>query len=444
MSWSIFEGGGSDGSVAVAWAKQFLQALGAPLTASNIAFVYNWEKAEGAGGVNNPLNQGPDPNHPDYSGGSQYGGGAADYATWNDGIQGAVDYLNMSNYAAVKQALMNGDGASARSALVASPWAANHYDNGSSFPNETPPGGTAVDLTAASSSIVNTTPSLDMPTLEQESGIAAAVVNSSPELKRLFQEAVSGGWSTARFTSQLQNTAWYKSHSDTYRQFLLTRYTDPATYNQNMKQEVVHIQMAAASMGAVISQAYATNLASSALAYNWSSEQLQNILAGSVWYTSTGHLGGDAGKQEMTLRGLAASNGVDFDQNWYLDAARKIEQGVQSEQYYEGLIRKQAATTYKAYANQINSGMNLSDLASGYIQSMSKVLEINSPTLNDPTIRKALQWTNPSTNQVEQMPIWQFEDQLRQDPRWLKTDNARDSMYSVAHTVLQNFGFMGA
>jgi hypothetical protein len=289
-----------------------------------------------------------------------------------------------------------------------------------------------------------TTPTLDMATLESESGIASAVVNSDPELKRLFQNAVSGGWSTARFTSELQNTSWFKNHSDSYRQFLLTRYTDPATYNQNLKQEILHIQTTAASMGAVISQAYATNLASSALAYNWTSEQLQNALAGSVWYRWTGHLGGDAGKQEMTLRGLAANNGVSFDDNFFLDAARQIEAGTQSEQYYEGWIREQAAKQYKAYGDQIKSGMNLSDLASTYMQSMSKVLEVNTPTLSDPTIRKALQWTNPQTNQVEQMPIWQFEDQLRQDPRWLKTDNARDSMYSVAHTVLQNFGFMGA
>lgn len=442
MAWSIFEGGGSNGSIAVDWARQFLTALGAPLTDSNISFVYNWERAEGGGGVNNPLNQGPVPGRPDLSGGTQYGGGASDYASWNAGIEGAVAYLNMSNFAAIKQALMNGDGAAARSALIASPWAASHYNNGSSFPNSTPPGGSAVDLTAVSPSIASAQPKLDMATLEQQYGIAAAVINSDKQLRDLFSQAISQGLSTAAFTAKLQNTAWFKNHSDSQRQLLLTQYTDPATYAQNIKQEFTHVQVTAAGLGAILSERYCMSLAQQALAHNWSSEQLQQALAGSIWYTSTGHLGGDAGKQEMTLRALAANNGVDFDQNWYLNAARSVEAGTQSEQYYEGQIRQQAANTYKAYANQINSGMNLSDLASTYMQSMSKVLEINTPTLSDPTIRKALQWTNPSTKAVEQMPIWQFEDQLRQDPRWQQTNNARDSMYSVAHQVLQNFGFM--
>lgn len=135
MAWSIFSNGGGNGA-AVTWAKDFLTALGAPVTSGNMQFVYDWELAEGGGGKYNPLNQGPVPGHSELTTtGSQYGGGAADYASYNAGIQGAVDYVNMPNYTAVKAALMNNDPAAARSALIQSPWAASHYGNGSSFPN---------------------------------------------------------------------------------------------------------------------------------------------------------------------------------------------------------------------------------------------------------------------------------------------------------------------
>jgi hypothetical protein len=38
--------------------------------------------------------------------------------------------------------------------------------------------------------------------------------------------------------------------------------------------------------------------------------------------------------------------------------------------------------------------------------------------------------------------IWQFENDLRKDPLWKKTQNAQDSAMQVAHQVLQNFGMV--
>jgi len=39
------------------------------------------------------------------------------------------------------------------------------------------------------------------------------------------------------------------------------------------------------------------------------------------------------------------------------------------------------------------------------------------------------------------MPLGDFEKQVRQDPRWLSTDNAQDSIMSNAHRVLVDMGF---
>ena len=139
MAWSIFREGGGD-PVAVGWAHALLRAIGAPETPGNVQFVYQWEKAEGGGGKYNPLNQGPVPSHPELTTtGSQYGGGAADYASWDAGIQGAADYLNMGNYSAVKAALIANNPDQARHALWSSPWAASHYGFGSQWPNVSTP-----------------------------------------------------------------------------------------------------------------------------------------------------------------------------------------------------------------------------------------------------------------------------------------------------------------
>lgn len=140
MAWSIFTQGGGKGA-AVTWANDLLDAIGAPKSPGNVQVIYDWEVSEGAGGKYNPLNQGPTPGHPEYTTtGSQYGGGAADYASWNAGMQGAVAYLNMPNFKAIKTALVGGNSTAARNAIINSPWAASHYGHGSSFSNAAVPG----------------------------------------------------------------------------------------------------------------------------------------------------------------------------------------------------------------------------------------------------------------------------------------------------------------
>jgi hypothetical protein len=140
MAWSIFKEGGGKGT-AQAWAQSLLQAIGAPVTPSNTQVIYDWEVSEGGGGKYNPLNQGPVPGHPELTTtGSQFGGGAADYKSYSAGIQGAADYLSMSNFKAIQQALKAGNADAARAAIIASPWAGSHYANGSAFSTEPLPG----------------------------------------------------------------------------------------------------------------------------------------------------------------------------------------------------------------------------------------------------------------------------------------------------------------
>jgi hypothetical protein len=73
---------------------------------------------------------------------------------------------------------------------------------------------------------------------------------------------------------------------------------------------------------------------------------------------------------------------------------------------------------------------------------MSQILELPGGSINlfDPTVKKALQYKDPTTGQSTVKPLWQFENELRGDPRWKKTQNAQDSLMQVAHHVLSDFG----
>jgi hypothetical protein len=41
------------------------------------------------------------------------------------------------------------------------------------------------------------------------------------------------------------------------------------------------------------------------------------------------------------------------------------------------------------------------------------------------------------------MPLWDFEQQLRKDPRWLNTNRAQNDITGVASAVMQMFGLRG-
>jgi hypothetical protein len=102
-----------------------------------------------------------------------------------------------------------------------------------------------------------------------------------------------------------------------------------------------------------------------------------------------------------------------------------------------------AKSKYQHFADQIDRGMTVSAIASPYIQSMSNLLEIPSSEigLDDYNVNKALTSMTADGKQQAQ-PLWQFETELRKDPRWAKTKNARDAMDSTARSVLSSFGLV--
>jgi len=75
---------------------------------------------------------------------------------------------------------------------------------------------------------------------------------------------------------------------------------------------------------------------------------------------------------------------------------------------------------------------------------MAQTFELNPGDIDlfDPTIRKSLQASDPTTGKITMKPLWQFEQELKRDRRWLATDNARDTLMSTTRGVLQKWGLV--
>ena len=107
----------------------------------------------------------------------------------------------------------------------------------------------------------------------------------------------------------------------------------------------------------------------------------------------------------------------------------------------EAELARLAQSKYVALAERIKGGETVREIADPYIQSMTKLLEINGQnvTLNDPLIQKALQSRDPKGQPTTQT-LYEFEQVLRNDARWARTKNAQDQMSSTANEVLKTFG----
>jgi hypothetical protein len=304
-----------------------------------------------------------------------------------------------------------------------------------------PSGGSSSNFSTGSTA----TPKLSSAELAEQYGFVSSFLNSNKELKKLFQDAVAGGWSADKFQAKLRNTKWWKGHSKDEREWLLQLKADPATAKQEMSQAQVKIKQLANQMGMIMTkdiQKYLDKAAYNMVALGWDESQLRYYLGQYVSFKGE-TLQGEGGEAINEMREYAYSMGVSLGDTWYTDRARNILRGVATIQDYKSEIMNKAKASFPQWTKQIEAGQSVADIASPYMQSMAQILELPQGSVNlfDTTIKKALNYTNPGNLQKEAKPLWQFENELRSDPRWKKTKNAQDSLFQVGHQVLADFGF---
>lgn len=177
----------------------------------------------------------------------------------------------------------------------------------------------------------------------------------------------------------------------------------------------------------------------------WLTDQIKtNLLSGKQEVNKLAIPEGPSGKYFTEIKNLAAKNGIMLSDEAATDYANKIVAGVLDIDTASNTIRESAASAFPQLAEKIKAGIDLKTLADPYIQSMSNILEIpyTAVDLFDPKIRGALAYTLPD-GKVGTKSIYDFERELRQDPRWQYTNNAKEAVSNSVTKVLKDFGFMG-
>lgn len=276
-------------------------------------------------------------------------------------------------------------------------------------------------------------------------GWALAVINSSDELKRLFNMAKAHDWSRAKFQSELRDTRWFQTHPAQWRRMEVLRLTDEEEFERQYKATYAKVKDQMKAIGANISYKTLSRMANNTLMFGFSDSELRDKMARYVRFQS-GRMVGEAAVNSQALQGTALANGFTFNRNWYTQHLRAIARGDRTVEDVQMAIRAQAARAFSGFAKELNAGMDLADIASPYVNRMAQLWEMNPAQINmlNPDIRRALSNRDPNTGEAAPLSITDFEDQLRQDPRALQTQWMQDASMSTVHDLLGKMGFVAA
>jgi hypothetical protein len=141
---------------------------------------------------------------------------------------------------------------------------------------------------------------------------------------------------------------------------------------------------------------------------------------------------------EQQVQSYARANGIVLSPSDAAMYATRINNG-ESIDSIASVFRKIASVSQpKSIADLLNAGTDLATIYQPYKSAMASVLELNPNDiqLTDPALTKAISGDKAMTS-------YEFQRELRKDPRWQYTNNAREDVSNSVTKVLQDFGFVG-
>ena len=266
-------------------------------------------------------------------------------------------------------------------------------------------------------------------------GITADLIRAFPELQKVYDLYKAGDTTQAEL--EYYKTSYYRNLTTTSKNRAQQKASQPGVYNQGLETFKVEQRKRLIAKGINLDETTFNSVIQSA--YDKGLDDNQIDLQALTKFK--GAVGGAALGTVQTLEEYAKSFGMSYSATTLNSWSQGIFAGTNTAFDIQEKIRRDAASAYPVFADDINKGTSVDALASAYKSSMASILEIDADTIsyNDPTFRKALQYVGPDGKPAIK-PIWQFEAELRQDPRWDLTDNARATVDSLSLKVLRDFG----
>ena len=153
-------------------------------------------------------------------------------------------------------------------------------------------------------------------------------------------------------------------------------------------------------------------------------------------------LKGTAGDFQNDLTQWASRNGLAIDKSMLAKYVGNMTLGQQTlDDVKQELRTTYLMGAYPAWADRIEKGFDPEAISRPYRSAAAKLLEVEEDeiSLDDPLLKRGLQGTGPD-GKPRVVPLYEFESEIRKDPRWDKTNNAYETYTKVGTDLLRMFG----
>jgi hypothetical protein len=269
----------------------------------------------------------------------------------------------------------------------------------------------------------------------------------------LFKDAVTFKYSDAEFLKKLNDIPWWQNQSPSIQDFVL-KSNDPR-YKGTLEAQIGNKADAVASlMGSlglnimdidpvtgqkVDRTGIIHGLAVQAVQNNWSASQLQEHIASNNATIFT--RGGTIGSQLDSVKHQALLYGVNVDSGYEKIIANDLmdPKSGRDAAYYKYQFQQQAMNgAWKPFAQAIKDGQDLYSITNTYRDSMSKLLEVDPSQISWSDLQKGIIDENGNARTTAD-----FTKQVKNNPLWQYTQNAKDTYTSLGENLMKQFGFVG-
>ena len=265
--------------------------------------------------------------------------------------------------------------------------------------------------------------------------------------------APNSGWTQDTFNQAIQQTKWYQQTLPSIRNFFLET-NDPrnaANFAEKLQIETANVAAKLEQLGIrtqqvdpVTGKVYDNSstiqgIAMSKLQNGWTDVQLTQHLGDNAQLLFTG--GGTIGSSITTIRNAALNYGINIDKNYLNTIQTSLLDATDGRDtnYYLNEMRNQAMDLYKPFAESIKSGRTLYEITNNYRTKMSDLLEVDPDNLSWKDMMNKV--IDPTTGNARMLS--DFTKQVKQDPLWQYTKNAKETYSNMAADLMKQFGFMG-
>jgi len=275
------------------------------------------------------------------------------------------------------------------------------------------------------------------------------------QIDGLFDKASTEGWTADQFQMQLEGTSWWQTTLPSLRSWYLDTH-DPrkqSTTVELIRNKVASVSSYLEQLGlnvqgidpitgkAFDKTGYVSGIAQEAVKNGWDDNQLKDYLAGQAPIVFTG--GGEIGSSLSKIRDTAYAYGVTLTPAYEKIINNSLLDPTDSKDanYYIAEMRRQAIENPNnvAFKTALDSGRTLYEATRAYRGQMASLLEVDESNVSwNDLMKKTIDTTTGAARTFAD-----FTKEVKSDPLWQQTRNAKEVYSTNALDMAKMFGMVG-